>query len=80
MAGTLVGTAVASFAAAVAIAGHTLAASPAAGTVTPFGGPVPVRLARIGRIDVDFRGSGGVALRRVRCAGATPASQCFVSR
>jgi len=80
MVGTLLGTAAATFAAVFAIAGHALASLKATGTATPFGGPVPVRVAHIGRIDIDLARPGGGTLRRVHCVGATAASRCFVAR
>jgi hypothetical protein len=76
---TLVGTAAAAAAAAVALAGHVVGVSPTAGTVSPFGGSQPVRIAHVGRIDVDLEHSSSAGLRRVPCAGGETASTCFVA-
>jgi hypothetical protein len=80
MVGPLVGTAAAIAAAAVALAGHAIGTSPTDGTVSPFGGSVPVHLAHVGHIDVDLEASVASGLHRVTCAGAPGAgTQCFVA-
>lgn len=84
MVGTLVGavfgTAAAAVAASVALAGHTLGASPDPVTVSPFGGPVAVHIAHVGRIEVDLESSSSAGLRKVRCASGLNGDSCFVSR
>jgi hypothetical protein len=82
MVGAIVGAAAAAAAAAIALTGHVMGGTitPATGTVSPFGGSVPVHIARIGHIEVDLEGSGARAsLQRVRCATASGTLACFVS-
>jgi hypothetical protein len=78
--GTLIGTAAAAAAAAAAIAGHVLGTSPAAVTMSPFGGSVPVHIGHVGRIEVDLGSSGPSGLRRVTCASGPATLACFVAR
>lgn len=81
MAGTILGVAAAAAAAAIALAGHVGGTHPAAGTVSPFGGPVPVHIARVGHIEVDLEAPAPARLRRVGCAGPSgPGTACFVAR
>lgn len=77
--GSLFGTAAAAVAASIALAGHSLGSSPAPGTVSPFGGSVPVHIAHVGHIEVDLESSGGAGLRKVRCAGGPAGSSCYVA-
>ena len=77
--GTVFGTAAAAVAASVALAGHTLGSPASAGTVSPFGGSVPVHIAHVGHIEVDLERSSAVGLRSVRCAGAARGAACFVA-
>lgn len=82
MVGNLVGTALATAAAAVAVAGQVAGTtSRGAGTVSPFGGPVPIHLVRIGHIEFDLGRASASALVRVGCAGSAGAgTRCFVAR
>lgn len=83
MVGTFVGTALAAAAAAVAVAGQLAGTtSHGDGTVSPFGGPVPVRFARIGHIEFDLERPTAADLLRVSCAGpaAGEGTRCFVAR
>jgi hypothetical protein len=79
MVGTLIGTAAAAAAAAAAIAGHAVGTSPATGTVSPFGGSVPVHIAHVGHIDVALGSSRAVGLRQVRCAANSATLTCYVA-
>lgn len=81
MVGAVLGMAAAAAAAVIALAGHAVGTDrPAAGTVSPFGGSVPVRLSHVGHIDVDLEAPAGSALRPVTCAGTSGAgTQCFVA-
>jgi hypothetical protein len=85
MVGTIIGSvfgtaAAAAVAASVALAGHTLGSSPVPGTVSPFGGSVPVRIAHVGHIEVDLSPAGNARLDRVPCAGTRDAgTACYVS-
>ena len=45
---------------------------------SPFGGSVPVHIARLGHIDVDLS-PAGAGLARVRCVGAGAGTACFVA-
>jgi len=47
--------------------------------VSPFGGPVVVHVARVGRIEVDLESSRRSELRRIPCAGALPGTGCYVA-
>lgn len=82
MVGTVLGTALATAAAAVAVAGHLVGTtSHGLGAVSPFGGPVPVRFARIGHIEFDLERPSAAALLRVSCAASAGAgTRCFVAR
>ena len=80
MPGVVLAATVGVAAAVGATAGHAFGGQSSSGTVSPFGGPVPVHIAHVGRIDVDVGPAGG-ALRRVRCAAARGgAVTCFVAR
>ena len=80
MPGIVLAATVGAVAAVGAAAGHVVAGAGPSGPVTPFGGPVAVHIAHVGRIDVDV-GTAGGALRRVRCAAAGGgAVACFVAR
>lgn len=75
----VIGGACAVVAAGAAFGGHLLDSRSASGTITPFGGPVAVRVAHVGRIDVDLEAGTGHALRRVACAGpAGRTTACYV--
>ena len=80
MVGTLIGTAAAAAAAAAAIAGHVIGTSPAAVTMSPFGGSVPAPIGHIGHIEVDLGSSSTSGLRRVTCASGPATLTCFVAR
>jgi hypothetical protein len=81
MVGGVIGAAGLAAAASIAFAGHALSTSPAAtGTVSPFGGSVPVRLAHVGRIELDLERAPAAGLRRVPCASGAATSACFVAR
>ncbi len=82
MVGTVIGMAAAAAAAVIALAGHAFGTSTAATVpVSPFGGSVPVHIARVGHIDVDLALSGSAGLRQVSCAGAAAGTTvCFVRR
>jgi hypothetical protein len=75
--GVLTSVAALATAAAAAAAGSH---SPAPGSVTPFGGPVAVHIAQIGRIDVDRGPASAAGLRRIPCAAASATTSCFVAR
>lgn len=47
---------------------------------SPFGGPVPVRIAHVGHIEVDLASPGAGSLAQVRCSGAAAGTACFVGR
>jgi hypothetical protein len=79
MVGTIIGTATAAAAAAAAIAGHAIGTSPAAVTMSPFGGSVPVHIGRVGRIEVDLGSSSASGLRRVKCASGPAQLACYVA-
>ena len=84
MVGTIIGSvfgtaAAAALAASVALAGHALGSPPGPGTVSPFGGPVPVHIAHVGHIEVDLDRSSAAGLRQIRCAGAASGATCFVA-
>ena len=56
---------------AAVVASATIGGHPATSRVTPFGGPVPVRLVHVGRIDPGIGerhrdGAGRTLARRVR--------------
>lgn len=78
--GSVFGTAAAAVAASLALAGHTVGASPSPGPVSPFGGSVPVHIAHVGHIDVDLQSSSSAGLRKVRCAATQSGYSCFVGR
>lgn len=73
-------------AAVVVTAGTAMASSvgvsstPPQTQTTSFGGPVSVRVTRVGRIEVDLEADGALGLRRIRCAGVPASTACFVSR
>jgi len=74
-------------AAVVVTAGTAMASSvgvsstpPQSEQTTSFGGPDPVRVTRVGRIEVDLEAAGAATLRRIRCAGVPASTACFVSR
>ena len=61
---------------AAAVQGRSHAAMP----VTSFGGSVPIRIAHIGRIDVDLDPTGHGSLLRVDCVGSPAVgTECFVA-
>jgi hypothetical protein len=79
MVAAVIGSACALVAAGAAFGGHLLDPVSASGAVTPFGGPVAVHVAHVGRIDVDLEAGAGHALRRVTCASAAGrATACYV--
>jgi len=80
MIGAITGTAAATAAAAIALGGNVLGAAPQTRPATPFGGSAPVRIAHVGRIDVDLESSGAAGLHRVACADAAGSTACFVVR
>jgi hypothetical protein len=72
-------------AAVIATAATAAASAPAgqapSGPISNFGGPRPVRVAHVGRIEIDLERSGAAGLRRIRCAGIAPGlADCFVAR
>jgi hypothetical protein len=77
MVGPLLGTAAA--AAAAAIAAHAIGTNPAAVTMSPFGGSVPVHIAHVGHIEVALGSSRAAGLKQVRCAADSAALACFVA-
>jgi hypothetical protein len=71
--------------AVIATAATAAASAPAgqapSGPVSSFGGPGLVRIAHVGRIEVDLERSSFAGLRRIRCAGISPGlADCFVAR
>jgi hypothetical protein len=46
---------------------------------SPFGAAVPVRIARVGRIELDLEPAGTGDLRRIPCAGAPAGTSCSVA-
>lgn len=44
-----------------------------------FGGRSHVRIAHVGRIDVDLESARSAGLRRTSCVGASPGTECFVA-
>jgi len=80
MIGAITGTAAAAAAAAIALGGNVLGSGSRTVPATPFGGPAPVRIAHVGRIDVDLEPAGTAGLHRVACAGAGGSTACFVVR
>jgi len=75
-----VGTVVAVVAGILAVAGGALGSQPVTGPVSAFGGPVPVHIAHVGRIDVDLEPAAANGLRRVRCAGTSDGTTvCYVT-
>jgi hypothetical protein len=66
-------------AAAGAIAGHANGMNPAAVTMSPFGGSVPVHIAHVGHIEVALGNSGAARLKQVRCATDSAALSCYVA-
>ena len=80
MAAVLIGAEVAVVTAIAAAGAHLLGAQQYKGPVTPFGGPVAVRIAHVGGLDVDLGPAGPSSLERVRCAGlADRATTCYVA-
>jgi len=78
--GSVVGMAAATLAATVALAGQAAgSASGPPGTVSPFGGSVPVRIAHVAHIEVDLEPATTARLERVTCAGSRNGSACYVS-
>lgn len=72
--------AVAAVLAAIGALGGALGAQPGPRTPeSPFGGPAPVHLARVGGIEVDLSSTDG-RLARVACVGAAADTACFVGR
>lgn len=67
-------------AATAAFGGHVFDSTPAAGTVTPFGGPVPVTIAHVGHIDVDLEPGRSSSLSRVACFDGAVGASCYVGR
>jgi hypothetical protein len=80
MIGAITGAAAAAAAAAIALGGNVLGPAPRTGPATSFGGSAPVRIASVGRIDVDLEPTGAAGLHRVDCAGAGGSTACFVAR
>jgi len=69
--------------ATTAFAAAASSSPPSAGThrpASPFGGTTPIRIAHVGRIEVDLGPLGSSGLRRVTCAGAPFSTSCFVRR
>jgi hypothetical protein len=80
MVGTVIGAAGVAAAASIALAGHAVATSPAAGTVSPFGGSVPVHVAHVGRIELDLEQPPAAGrLRKVPCPAGAATLACFVA-
>lgn len=66
---------------ATAVAASTPASQQPSGPISNFGGPRPVRVAHVGRIEVDLERSNFAGLRHIRCAGIAPGlADCFVTR
>ena len=64
----------------VALAGQAFGAVQSTVATSSFGGPVPVYVAHVGRIDVDLESGGAGRLLRVACDNATAGTACFLVR
>lgn len=65
--------------ASLAVAGGVLGSARPQGPAGAFGALVPVRIAHVGRIEIDLRANDAGGLRRVSCArGSLATTSCFV--